>query len=125
MSSARQLGVFLLLLVWPQAGSDKQTLRQDMRRISQFWHMMCDICCSVNLSGAISPTVECVLLLSVWPQAGPDRRRLRLNSYGVSYFLSPTVVCVYITMDMATSKVGQTDTETRYVLYFAIVTCCV
>ena len=75
---------------------------------------------SVNLSGAISPTVECVLLLSVWPQAGPD-----INSYGVYYFLSPTMVCVYITMDMATSKVGQTDTETRYVLYFAIVTCCV
>ena len=87
--------------------------------------MMCDICCSVNLSGAISQTVECVLLLSVWPQVGPDRRRLRLNSYGVSYFLSPAMVCVYITMDMATSKVGQTDTETRYVLYFAIVTCCV
>ena len=86
---------------------------------------MCDICCSVNLSGAISPTVECVLLLSVWPQVGPDRRRLRLNSYGVPFFLSPTVVCVYITRDMATSKVGQTDTETRYVLYFAIVTCCV
>ena len=40
-------------------------------------------------------------------------------------FISPTMVCVYITMDMATSKVGQTDTETRYVLYFAIVTCCV
>ena len=82
--------------------------------------MMYDICCSVNLSGAISPTVECVLLLSVWPQVGPDRRRLRLNSYGVSYFLSPTLVCVYITKDMATSKVGQTDTEARYVWCFVI-----
>ena len=43
----------------------------------------------------------------------------------LSGVLSPTVGCIFVAVGVATSKVGQTDTETRYVLYFAIVTCCV
>ncbi len=51
-------GAFLLLLVWPQVGSDKRRLRPDMCVVSQVWRVMFDICCC--RSGVLSPTVRCV-----------------------------------------------------------------
>ncbi len=82
VSSPRQQGAFILLLVWPHVASDKHGLRPDMCDVSQAWHVMSDICC--YLSSVLFPTV----------------RRVSVDD------------------GVATSRVGQTDTEARHV-------CCV
>ncbi len=74
------------------------------------------------------------LLLLARPQVTSGKRTLRPDMCVVSSFwcvmfdvccclssvLSPTVGCVSVAVGAATSRVGQTDTEARYVLCFAI-----
>ena len=71
------------------------------------------------------------MLKLAWPQVGSDKQTLRPDTCGVSQFwwvtvdiccclsgvLSPTVRCVSVAVGVATSRVGHTDIEARYVFF--------